>query len=94
AMLGETQAAVGRARGSGAESESWIQAQLALSALEGRRAPVVSAMGELDAILAGQAQSGQSAEVEKLEVGRARVEAILAAEAEAYAALAGALSPR
>lgn len=47
--LGATRSAVGAAGASG--SESWIMAQLAISALERARAPVKVALADLDAVL-------------------------------------------
>lgn len=87
AALPETQQTVERAEGAPAESEAWIEAQLALTALDATRGTTTTALGELDAILAGQAQSGEPVEVERFEAARERVLALHAGQVQAYAGL-------
>ncbi len=77
-----------------AESESWIDAQTALSALDSARSPTTSALGELDAILADQALFGEPAETDRLLDARMRVTALDAEQAEHYEALLSALRSR
>ena len=56
AQLGQTEA-LAKAAGP-AQSESWIVAQEALSALEGARAKTTAALADIDAIAAGRIKSG------------------------------------
>lgn len=70
------QQAVGAAAGSPAESEAWIAAQLAMSALDSARAETIRALGLLDLIFAEQAISGSPAETERLIEGRREVAAL------------------
>lgn len=75
------------ARGAAIESESWIAAQLALSALDGTRVDTANALGELDSIFARQAASGDYVETAKLSSARERVLALYEAQTSAYEAL-------
>ncbi len=92
ATLPRTRSAVSAAGGAG--SESWIEAQTALSALDSARSPTTSALGELDAIFAGQAVAGEPAETDRLLDARMRVTALDAEQAEQYQALLSALRSR
>ena len=67
------QNAITSAAGSAIESEAWIAAQLAISALDSARSETVRALGSLDAILAEQAVSSAPAETEKLVDARVHV---------------------
>lgn len=89
--LPEARQAIAAAEGDAAQSEDWIVAQVALSALDGYRAPTTRALGELDAILAEQTLAGEPAETEVLIAARDRVASLYASQVEAYEALAGRL---
>lgn len=75
---------VERAAGSAIESEAWIEAQLAVSALESARSATVQALGSLDGILAGQALAGAPSETQRLLAARERVAALYAAQNAQY----------
>ncbi|MEO1168583.1 MAG: hypothetical protein AAFW97_07745 [Pseudomonadota bacterium] len=89
-----TRRAVDAADGSSAESESWIEAQLAVSALDAARAETITALGQLDAILADQTVRGQPAEIDRLVAARDRVATLYAAQNERYDALNARLRTR
>lgn len=71
-----TRDAVTAAAGRPLESESWIEAQLAVSALDSARSSTVEALGLLDGILAGQALAGAPSETQRLLAARERVAAL------------------
>lgn len=71
-----TRDAVTAASGAALESESWIAAQLALSALDSARSSTVEALGMLDGILAEQALAGAPSETQRLLAARERVSAL------------------
>ena len=73
AQLGQTEA-LAKAAGP-AQSEGWIVAQEALSALEGARAKTTAALADVDAIAAGRIKSGAG-------LGAADLAAIDAASSE------------
>lgn len=85
------QAAVAAAAGSGLESEAWIEAQLAVSALGSTRTGTTRALGSLDAILAEQATTGEPAETERLLAARERVAGLYEGQVGRYEALNGQL---
>ena len=60
------------------ESEAWIEAQLAVSALDSQRSETVRALGGLDSILARQTLAGEPAETERLLAAREQVAALYA----------------
>lgn len=92
AALPRAQSAVGSA--GGIESESWIAAQLSLSALDSARSDTTAALAELDTILAQQTSSGQPAETERLIAARERVAALYGSQAQSYATLLSRLQAR
>ncbi|NNC72292.1 MAG: hypothetical protein HKN78_05380 [Sphingomonadaceae bacterium] len=92
AALPRTRSAVSAA--GGAESESWIAAQLALSVLDSSRSETVAALVELDAIFAAQTSAGEPAETERLLTARERVIALYQGQAESYEALLAGLRSR
>ncbi len=73
-----------RAAGSAVESETWIEAQLAVSALDSARSATVRALGSLDGILAEQALAGTPAETNRLLAAREHVAALYAAQNAQY----------
>lgn len=83
--------AVQNAIGSTIESEAWIRAQLAVSALDSVRSETVRALGSLDGILAGQALTGAPSETEKLLEARERVAALYETQNAQYDPLNAAL---
>ena len=93
-QLPATRSAVAAAEGSAPESEAWIVAQVALSALDGERSPTTTALGALDQILAEQALSGEPAEIDALTPARERVAALFASQTQVFDALAARLSSR
>lgn len=88
------QRAVSRAASSAPESESWIVAQLAISALDRTRTPTASALGELDSILSEQTLTGEPAETSRLLAARERVAGLYAGQATSFDALLNGLRPR
>ncbi len=86
--------AVAAAQGSAPESEPWIEAHLAISALDSSRSPTGEALASLDAILAEQALAGQTAEIDALAAARDDVAALFASQAERYGRLNSNLSTR
>lgn len=88
------QEAVVAASGSAIESEAWIKAQLAVSALDSVRSETVRALGSLDGLLAGQAVTGAPSETEKLLEARERVTTLYAAQNDQYDPLNAALRTR
>jgi hypothetical protein len=88
------QSAVAAASNAAVESEAWIEANLAVSALGSARSPTTTALGELDGILAGQAASGEPAETARLAAARDRVAALHTSQSARYDALNGRLRTR
>lgn len=86
--------AVSAAAGSAAESESWIIAQISISALDSARSATVQALGSLDGILAEQAVAGAPSETERLQAARERVSALYAAQNAQYDPLNAMISSR
>lgn len=87
AALPSAQSAVQRARGAARESEAWIAAQLAISALDGTRSETTTALGELDAILGAQTAGGALAETDRLTEAREQVLALYDAQNASYQTL-------
>jgi hypothetical protein len=83
--------AVAAASGAALESEAWVEAHLAVSALDSARGPTTTALGELDGILADQAATGEPAETERLLAARERVAALHASQNSRHQALNGRL---
>jgi len=79
AAVGATEAAVGRAGASG--SESWVEAQQALSRLEAARAPTTIALAELDQLATSRTDVPTN-EGDLAELNDAIVEAQRAADAQ------------
>ncbi|MEM8695293.1 MAG: hypothetical protein AAGE05_04650 [Pseudomonadota bacterium] len=79
-----TQQAVGRASGAAVGSEPWIEAQLALSALDSTRSETIRALGDLDAILAEQALAAEPAETDALLAARDEVARLYEAQNARY----------
>jgi len=92
--LASARRTVSRAAGSAPESESWIEAQMAVSALDRTRTPTASALGALDGILSDQTLTGEPAETTRLLAARERVAALYARQAESFDALLNGLRPR
>lgn len=88
--LGSTQAAVRGAGSSG--SESWIAAQMAVSALEGTRAPVKSSLSDLDGLLRAALAGPPSEDLANVEAAIRTVEGIDARHNTAMEELLRALS--
>jgi hypothetical protein len=88
------QGTVQNAAGSAVESEAWIEAQLAVSALDSARSETVRTLGSLDAILAGQALAGAPSETEKLLDARERVASLYGEQNALYDALNATLRTR
>ena len=86
--------AVERAVGTAVESEIWIEAQLAVSALDSARSQTIRALGALDGILAEQTASGRPAETERLLGARDEVAALYEQQNARYDALNSQLRPR
>ena len=86
--------AVDMAAGRPAESEAWIEAQLAVSALDSARAETITALGALDTILAEQTVRGEPAEIDRLVDARDQVAALYASQNERYDSLNGRLRTR
>jgi len=78
------QNAVENAAGSSIESEAWIEAQLAVSALDSVRSETVRALGSLDGILARQALTGAPSETSRLLAARERVASLYEAQNAQY----------
>ncbi len=87
AQYPDAMATVDQAIGSALESEAWIEAQLAVSALDSLRSDTVRALGGLDSILAQQTAAGEPAETERLLAARERVAALYADQNRRYDAL-------
>jgi len=83
----EAVAAVDQATGSALESEAWIEAQLAVSALDSLRSETVRALGGLDSILAHQTLAAEPAETERLLAAREHVAALYDDQNRRYDAL-------
>ena len=79
--------AVDQAAGSALESEAWIEAQLAVSALDSLRSETVRALGGLDSILAQQTLAGEPAETERLLAAREQVAALYEDQNRRYDAI-------
>ena len=75
-------------------SERWIAGQMAVSQLERTRAPVQSALAELDQDKRLLLSAPPSADREALETALSRVEAVNTAQQSATRALLDALNPR
>lgn len=94
AETGRTRAAVARA--GGANSESWIDAQTQLSALDASRVATVMAMADLDALtVSGVDPSGLrfgEGDLAALRAAGAEIQAVVQAQGATLAALAGALA--
>ncbi|MGP1352454.1 MAG: hypothetical protein ACTS1Z_03960 [Parasphingopyxis sp.] len=86
--------AVDMAAGRPAESEAWIEAQLAVSALDSARAETTIALSALDTILAEQMMRGEPVEIDRLVEARDRVATLYAAQNARYGALNGRLRTR
>lgn len=80
------------ARAGPRESESWIAAQMALSALERTRGPVRQALGDLDALRQRVVQGPSSEDRDRLDAAIQTVEALDGRQYEAYAELLQQLS--
>ena len=84
-----------RAKATGAgpiESESWIAAQNALAELERTRAPFTRALGDLDALRAQTARSGDrasAADIAALEAASAELNGLAERQAEALDSIRG-----
>lgn len=76
--------AVSAALGSARESERWIAAQLAVSALDAARSETVRALTALDSIMADQTVNGRPAESDRLFAARERVAGLYAEQATAF----------
>lgn len=88
--LGAAQSAV---RGAGASgSESWITAQMAVSSLEGARAPVKASLSDLDGLLRATLSGPPSEDLPAIEAAIRSVEAIDARQNDAMTTLLNALS--
>ena len=71
------------AKAGAAGSESWIEAQQAVSRLEGARTPTVNALAELDAMARGRAEAGiATAEADLAAIGSAEGQVRALAEAQ------------
>ncbi|WP_299328246.1 hypothetical protein [Parasphingopyxis sp.] len=79
--------AVAAASGSSMQSETWIEAQLAVSALDSARAETIAALGDLDSMLAEQTASGRPAETNRLVAAREQVAALYESQNARYDAL-------
>lgn len=88
--LDDTRSAVRVAGASG--SESWIAAQMAVSNLESRRAPVKMALSDLDGLLREALAGAPGQDIPNIEGAIRTVEAIDALQTEAMDALLEALS--
>ncbi|MBC2778008.1 hypothetical protein [Parasphingopyxis marina] len=88
------QSAIAAASNAAVESEAWIEANLAISALGNAGSPTTTALGELDGIFAEQAASGEPAETARLAAARDRVATLHAGQAARYDALNGRLRTR
>lgn len=87
AVYAATESAVAAAAGSGIESEPWIAAHIALSALDSARSPTTTALGDLDGMLAEQAITAQPVEIERLDAARQRVATLHENQSARYEAL-------
>lgn len=74
--------------GAARESEAWVQAQLALSALEHERAPSTLALAEVDRLLVDRGIAAQDAGWTDLTALQARLTALVADQDRVLAALA------
>ena len=89
--VGATEAAVGRAGAAG--SESWVEAQLALSRLETTRDATVRALAELDQIVIGRAETATNSEdFAAINAAIAEVERIAASQQQRWDRLRGRLA--
>jgi hypothetical protein len=80
---------ISAARGAGAGSESWAQAQVALAGLEAARSQAMVALADLDRIYVDAAV--EATELERIAAARQRVMGMVEAENALIAELAGAL---
>lgn len=92
AALPAAEAATGSAGGSG--SDSWIEAQQALSRLEAARARTTAALADLDALAVERSAAGtlSTADAERLRAAAARLQALADAQAERVKRLSERLS--
>ena len=91
AASGPAEAAVGRAGGAG--SESWVEAQLAVSRLEASRTATSRALAELDQLALARAEVATSAEdFAAIEAALAEVEAIATGQQQRWDRLRGRLA--
>lgn len=90
AALGATEAAVGRAGAAG--SESWVEAQLAVSRLEATRTATTRALAELDGLAIGRAEVATNSEdFAAIGAAIAEVERIAASQQQRWDRLRGRL---
>jgi len=83
------------ARAGAPRSESWIEAQLALSRLEAARSPSVAAQGDLDALVRERNQGGappNEADAAAIAVAAEQIRALVAGQNEELARLSARLA--
>ena len=91
AALGAAEAAVARAGAAG--SESWVEAQLAVSRLEATRTATSRALAELDQLALARAEAATNSEdFAAIETALADVEAVAAAQQQRWDRLRGRLA--
>lgn len=83
---------VGRARGQAAGTSPWLDAQTALSVLDGLRSRAAVTLGDLDQLRIERAQSGQP-DYPALQAAMDRASAIVSAEESRARALEAAIAP-
>ena len=82
------------ARAGAPRSESWIEAQLALSRLEAARSPSVTAQGDLDALVRERNEGGappSEADAAAIALAAEQIRSLVAAQNEELARLSGRL---
>ena len=91
-QLGPTRAAVASA--GAAASESWIEAQVALSRLQSARTPTMTSLGELDVLAAERSRMAETSAADRAAIGAAleQVEGLALAQTAAINALNGAMA--
>lgn len=89
---GDAEAKVARARGLAAGSSAWLDAQTALSVLDGLRSRSSVTLGDLDQLRIERAQAGQP-DYPALQAAMERAGAIVAAQESRARALEAAIAP-